>query len=48
MKEAGLLSDRQSGRWVYYRIRPQALDALQNWLKELTRSCETPASSCAE
>lgn len=48
MKEAGLLSDRQSGRWVYYRIRPQALDALQGWLKELTHSCETPASSCAE
>lgn len=48
MKEAGLLSDRQSGRWVYYRIRPQALNALQRWLKDLTRSCETPASRCAD
>ncbi|QNI85462.1 bacterial regulatory protein/ ArsR family [Synechococcus sp. PROS-7-1] len=48
MKDAGLLSDRQSGRWVYYSIRPQALNALQGWIKELTRSCETPASNCAE
>ncbi|CAK23887.1 helix-turn-helix transcriptional regulator [Synechococcus sp. CS-197] len=48
MKEAGLLSDRQSGRWVYYRIRPESLNALQGWLQDLTHSCQTPASSCAE
>ncbi|EAR17948.1 ArsR/SmtB family transcription factor [Synechococcus sp. W2B2] len=48
MKEAGLLGDRQSGRWVYYRIRTEALNALQGWLHELTRSCETPANSCSD
>ena len=48
MKEAGLLSDRQSGRWVYYRIRPESLNALQGWLQDLTHSCQTPASSCTE
>ena len=48
MKDAGLLGDRQSGRWVYYRIRAEALNALQGWLHELTRSCETPANSCSD
>ena len=48
MKDAGLLVDRQKGRWVYYRIQPEALNALQMWLHELTRSCETAASSCNE
>ena len=48
MKDAGLLGDRQKGRWVYYRIQPESLNALQGWLHELTRSCETAASSCCE
>ena len=48
MKDAGQLGDRQKGRWVYYRIQPESLNALQGWLHELTRSCETAASSCCE
>jgi ArsR family transcriptional regulator len=28
MKEAGLVADRRVGRWVYYRLRPEALEEL--------------------
>ena len=47
LKEAGLLADRQCGRWVYYRLQPERLAALQTWLGDLierpqdqTRRCE--------
>lgn len=36
LKTAGLLADRQSGRWSYYRLRPEALDLLRGWLSDLT------------
>ena len=48
LKETGLISDRQSGRWVYYRLRHEALRALQQWLQELTNSCEGRSSCCDE
>jgi ArsR family transcriptional regulator, arsenate/arsenite/antimonite-responsive transcriptional repressor len=28
MKEAGLVADRRAGRWIYYRLRPEALEEL--------------------
>ena len=46
LRQAGLISDRQSGRWVYYRLQPQALRALQQWLQGLTDSCEGRSSCC--
>lgn len=46
LREAGLISDRQSGRWVYYRLRPEALGALQQWLQGLSISCEARSSCC--
>lgn len=47
MKQAGLLADRQDGRWVYYRLRPEALEALRTWLETLTSGCGTRAEPCA-
>jgi ArsR family transcriptional regulator len=47
LKEAGLLADRQEGRWVYYRLQPEPLAALQHWLAELSIFCKTPASRCS-
>jgi ArsR family transcriptional regulator len=46
LKEAGLLADRQSGRWVYYRLRSEAIERLQAWLGDLAAHCGTPAPPC--
>jgi ArsR family transcriptional regulator len=35
LKEAGLIRARQEGRWIYYRLDPAALIALQDWLGQL-------------
>jgi ArsR family transcriptional regulator len=46
LKETGLLADRQSGRWVYYRLQPEALERLRAWLAAMATSCTAPAESC--
>ncbi|MCT0219019.1 metalloregulator ArsR/SmtB family transcription factor [Synechococcus sp. CS-1329] len=46
LKQAGLLADRQEGRWIYYRLRPEALGALQGWIADLAGHCSTPAQPC--
>ena len=46
LKESGLVSDRQSGRWIYYRLQPDALAALEAWLAELRRNCSQSAAPC--
>ena len=46
LKEAGLLADRQSGRWIYYQLQPEALEQLRSWLGELASSCTVPARPC--
>ena len=48
LREAGLLADRQSGRWIYYRLEPHALSALEQWLATLRGCCTQPASPCSE
>lgn len=35
LKEAGLVSDRREGRWVYYTLVPGALDELRDFLGEV-------------
>ncbi|MFN2316464.1 MAG: ArsR/SmtB family transcription factor [Gemmatimonadales bacterium] len=35
LRDAGLVSDRKDGRWVYYRLRPEALDDLTQALGAL-------------
>ena len=46
LREAGLLKDRQSGRWIYYRLQPDALAALEAWLAKLRRHCSQSAAPC--
>ena len=46
LKEAGLLADRQEGRWIYYRLRPEAIEQLRSWLAELGAQCSKPAAVC--
>jgi len=47
MREAGLIEAREEGRWVYYRLRPGALEQLQAWLGELAAGCQAPARCCS-
>jgi len=46
MKQAGLLEAREQGRWIYYRLRPEAIEALQNWLNQVAAGCDRPAVAC--
>lgn len=39
LKQAGLLADRQQGRWSYYRLQPGALSDLSGWLDQLLLCC---------
>ncbi|NJD19578.1 MAG: winged helix-turn-helix transcriptional regulator [Gemmatimonadetes bacterium] len=34
LRDAGLVSDRRQGRWVYYSMRPEALAAMRTFLEE--------------
>jgi ArsR family transcriptional regulator len=47
LRDAGLISARQQGRWMYYSLQPAALLRLQGWLDQLTESCATPAQPCS-
>jgi ArsR family transcriptional regulator len=35
LKDAGLVTDRRQGRWVYYALNPEAVDAAAAFLFEL-------------
>jgi ArsR family transcriptional regulator len=35
LKEAGVVSDRRDGRWVYYSLVPEALDDMRSFLGEM-------------
>ncbi|MGI8499473.1 MAG: ArsR/SmtB family transcription factor [Gemmatimonadaceae bacterium] len=37
LKEAGLVSDRREGRWVYYALNPAALDDAEALLESFAR-----------
>ena len=45
LKEAGLVADRRSGRWVYYRILPEAVAELDQTLADL-RDANTETDPC--
>jgi ArsR family transcriptional regulator len=46
MRQAGLISSRQQGRWMYYQLQPAALMRLRDWLDHLADGCGTPAQPC--
>lgn len=37
LKDAGLVTDRREGRWVYYALRPETLEDLSQAIGELTK-----------
>lgn len=42
LKEAGVVDDRREGRWVYYSLRPDALEEMRVFLGEVTTGETTP------
>jgi ArsR family transcriptional regulator len=40
LRDAGLVSDRRSGRWVHYSIRTDGLSELENFLRSLREAAE--------
>jgi ArsR family transcriptional regulator len=36
LKDAGLVTDRRDGRWVYYSLAPEAFDEVLEYIDELT------------
>ena len=46
LKEAGVITDRQTGRWVYYKLDIRALKELQIWVKRLRKRGLNEAASC--
>jgi ArsR family transcriptional regulator len=45
LKDAGLLLDRREGRWMYYAINPDAIEALEHVVDSLKRFAKSAASS---
>jgi ArsR family transcriptional regulator len=35
LKDAGIVTDRRQGRWVYYALNPQTMDAMEDFMKTL-------------
>jgi ArsR family transcriptional regulator len=38
LKDAGVVTDRRQGRWVYYALNPEAFEALEGLVGELKPS----------
>jgi|TARA_E500000331_G_scaffold227579_1_gene217807 ArsR family transcriptional regulator len=47
LKDSGLITDRQSGRWVYYKLDLKALQLLEDWIADLKKSCKNAAKPCS-
>lgn len=46
MRQAGLLQAREEGRWVYYKLRPEAFTLLRSWLDKMEKAPQSPACDC--
>ncbi len=45
LKEAGLVNDRRDGRWVYYSLDREGLEALRDELDALARAASSGESA---
>jgi ArsR family transcriptional regulator len=46
LKEAELIIDRHSGRWVYYHLNIEALNSLQDWIVLLKENSQGSTKDC--
>ena len=49
LKDAGIVTDRKDGRWVYYSLNPDTLDAMTQFLSVLkTQSTKPHVTRCCD
>ncbi|MGE0822873.1 MAG: ArsR/SmtB family transcription factor [Candidatus Binatia bacterium] len=49
LKDAGIVTDRKDGRWVYYSLNPDTLDAMTQFLSVLkTQSTQPHLTRCCD
>lgn len=50
LKDAGLVTDRRSGRWVYYALSAEGLEALEGFVRSLREAAASagPGGPCCE
>lgn len=46
LREAGLVTDRREGRWVFYSLVPDALEQMRAFLGEVRDCCTGPGGGC--
>ena len=46
LKDAGLITDRQAGRWVFYQLNIDSLNSLQDWIELLKESSQQLSQDC--
>ena len=46
LKDAGLITDRQTGRWVYYQLNIDPLNSLEDWIALLKECSQKPLQTC--
>ena len=44
LKDSGLISDMQEGRWVYYKLDLEVLSDIKNWMGNLIQSSSSKRS----
>ena len=47
MRQAGLITAREEGRWVYYKLAPQAFAQMRGWLTRLEKLSQERAEGCS-
>ena len=50
LKDAGLVTDRRQGRWIYYALNPKTIDAVDQFIKDLRGSSARlrPVRKCCD
>jgi ArsR family transcriptional regulator len=48
LKEAGIVTDRPCGRWVYYALSPEVLEEMDEYIKSIRQSQGGRQASCCE
>ncbi len=43
LKDSGLITDRQTGRWVYYQLNIDSLNFLRDWIELLKERSQQPS-----